>query len=99
MCKILTLDGYWPPSLKVEIAEFGGGMNCWDFFLASIFLSYVEPKLFQLTRENSPVQPLLRASWLVAVSPHPLEAIKTQDPVALSIFIISLLYLTPLNDG
>ena len=83
----------------MEISDYGGVMNCCDVFLASIFLSYVEPKLFQLTWENSPVQPLLRPSWLVVVSPHPLEAIKTQDPVALSIFIFSLLYLTPLNDG
>jgi hypothetical protein len=46
MCKILTFAGYWPPSSKVEIADFGGGMKCCDIFLASIFLSYVEPKHF-----------------------------------------------------
>jgi len=46
MCKILTLGGYWPPSSKVEITDFGGGMNCCVAFLASIFLLYVEPKLF-----------------------------------------------------
>ena len=38
-------------------------------------------------------------SWLVVVSPHPLEAIETQDPVALSMFIFSSLYLTPVNNG
>ncbi len=31
--------------------------------------------------------------------PHSLEAIKTQDPVALSILIFLLLYSTPINDG
>ena len=47
MCKILTFSEYWPPSSKVEIADFGGGMNCCDvFFGFSIFLSYVEPKPF-----------------------------------------------------
>ena len=30
----MTLGGYWPPSLKVEIADFGGGTNyaSWRFF-------------------------------------------------------------------
>ncbi len=45
--QVLTLGGYWPPSLKVEITDFGGGMNCCVVFsLASIFLSYVELKPF-----------------------------------------------------
>ncbi len=51
MCKILTLGGYWPTSSKVEITNFGGCTNnCCDVFLASIFLLYVEPKLFFRTR-------------------------------------------------
>jgi hypothetical protein len=33
------------------------------------------------------------------VSPHPLEAIKNQGPVALSFFIFTSLYSTPPNDG
>ena len=34
--------GYWPPSSKVEIANFGGGTNCssWSF-IGFIFLEYV----------------------------------------------------------
>ncbi len=44
--------------------------------------------------------PYLGQSWLVVVSPiDPLEAIKTQDPITLSIFIFSSLYSTPVNDG
>jgi hypothetical protein len=38
-------------------------------------------------------------SWLVVVSPHLLEAIKSQGPIALSIFIFSTLYSTPPNSG
>ncbi len=38
-------------------------------------------------------------SRLVVVSPHPLEAIKNQGPVALSVFIFTLLNLTTPNDG
>jgi hypothetical protein len=37
----MTLGGYWPPSLKVEIADFWGGrIVCRgrDVFFASIFL-------------------------------------------------------------
>ncbi len=58
---MMTLGGYWPPSSKVEIADFGGGrIVLRDVFFASIFLAYVEPKLlfFTFGRENSPVQPL-----------------------------------------
>ncbi len=43
----MTLGGYWPPSSKVEIANFWGGRIVRrDVFFASIFLVYVEPKLF-----------------------------------------------------
>ena len=47
-CDVQNIDLRWilAPSSKVEITDFGGGMNCCDIFLASIFLSYVEPKLF-----------------------------------------------------
>ena len=88
--------------VEKEFVDFGGGTNCCDIFLASIFLVYVEPKKFPHARwENSPVQSLLRSNlgWLLCPPPHPLEAIETQDPIALSIFIFLLLYLTPVNDG
>jgi hypothetical protein len=32
--------------VEKEFADFWGGTNCCDVFLASIFLAYVEPKLF-----------------------------------------------------
>jgi hypothetical protein len=39
--------GEWPPSSKVEIADYEDGrIVLRDVFLASIFLAYVEPKLF-----------------------------------------------------
>jgi hypothetical protein len=38
-------------------------------------------------------------SQLVVVSPHLLEAIESQGPVAFSIFIFLTLYLTPPNGG
>ncbi len=55
--------GEWPPSSKVEIADYEDGrIVLHDVFLASIFLAYVEPKLFfAFARENSPVQPLTMA--------------------------------------
>ncbi len=51
---MMTLGGYWPPSSKVEIADFGVGRIVLrdvffaSFFLAyaSIFLAYMEPNLF-----------------------------------------------------
>ena len=46
-------------------------------------------------RDNFPVQPLLSQILVGCCVPHPahpLEAIETQDPIALSIFIFSLLY-------
>ncbi len=58
------LGGYWPPSSKVEIADFSTVLRLYsfvlrDFFLASIFVAYVEPKLFfTFAQENSPVEPL-----------------------------------------
>ena len=66
----MTLGGYWPPSSKVEIADFGGGTNCasWRFF--GFYFSCVrgtKPFFFAFGRENSPVQPLplaaKTASW------------------------------------
>ena len=55
--------GYWPPSSKVEIANFGGGTNCssWSF-IGFIFLEYLRGTktfFFAFAQENSPVQPLL----------------------------------------
>ena len=51
---------YWPPPSKVEIAISGvARIVLSDVFFASIFVAYVEPKLFfAYARENSPVQPL-----------------------------------------
>ena len=57
----MTLGGYWPPSSKVEIADFGGGrIVLHDVFFASIFLAYLHgtKTFFAFGRENSPVQPL-----------------------------------------
>ncbi len=47
----MTSGGYWPPSSKVEIADFEGGRIVLprllrDVFFASNFLAYVEPNLF-----------------------------------------------------
>jgi hypothetical protein len=64
--KITPTGGYWPPSPKEEITNFGGGANCffvtlfWIFF----FLAHVEPELFlAFAHENSPVQPLPMMSF------------------------------------
>jgi hypothetical protein len=49
--KILTLGGYyWPPSLKGNLPILGVARIVVRFFFASIFLAYVEPKLFFRTR-------------------------------------------------
>ncbi len=39
-----------------EFANFVGGTNCCDVFFASIFLAYVEPKLFFRTRGGKILQ-------------------------------------------
>ena len=48
----MTLGGYWPPSSKKWKSPILGVARIVlrDVFFASIFLAYVEPKLFSLTR-------------------------------------------------
>ena len=70
----MTLGGYWPPTSKVEITNFGGGQIVLrDVFFASIFLVYVEPKLlfFAFFWENSPVQPLIPDTFKMSAFRYP----------------------------
>jgi hypothetical protein len=59
--KYLSQMNICPHHLKWKSPIFGvAQIVLRDVFLASIFLAYVEPKLFfTFARENSPVQPLL----------------------------------------
>jgi hypothetical protein len=102
MLKSRNIYHRWILSIIVESGNrrfWGLHKSLWRFF--GFYFPFVRgtKTFFPHARENTPGQPLLRPSWLVLMSPHPLEAIKTQDPVTLSIFIFLLLYLTPVNNG
>ena len=67
----MTLGGYWPPLLKVEITDFGvAQIVLRDVIFASIFLAYVEPKHFFLLTcwkilQCSPYYPLATRRFVV----------------------------------
>ncbi len=100
---------HWSAILSIHTPLLPGVFG----WLLCLFLDWGPPKtttnfvclLFLLL--NSTVETILSlprlysfdwaVSWLVVVSPHPLEAIESQGPIALSIFL--MLHSTPPNGG
>ena len=79
----MTLGGYWPPSTKVELSILGvAQIVLHDIFFTSIFLAYVEPKLF-----------LLSCGKILQCSPYPCDALASWD-IAILLQLSSRLLLS-----